>query len=382
LTADWIPTAEKTAAGIIRVRSFEMTAIFILMAAALLFIGASISRSILNPLRRMVDFLGAMATGDLSNHFEVDSTDEMSEVAQALNSTTHTFREVLTSIQEASERTASASAELTATAKDTSERSRVHAAETQQVSAALFEMSAAIAEVSKSAQYAASSGVATETAADQGSHVVDETMSVIRRAAEITSEAAEQIQSLGKSSEQIGRIVGVIEEIASQTNLLALNAAIEAARAGEQGRGFAVVAGEVRRLAERTTTATKEISEMISSIQQETSGAVKSMANGRQQVDTGLKKVEECSHALTEIVKLVRTEGGMVDQIASASVEQTSTANQVTESMHSIARFTEYATAAGEQTADACGELTKLASTLEQQVQRFKFGTGRMGTAA
>jgi methyl-accepting chemotaxis protein len=196
-------------------------------------------------------------------------------------------------------------------------------------------------------------------------------MRVIQNAAKITSEAADQIRSLGKSSDQIGRIVGVIEEIAGQTNLLALNAAIEAARAGDQGRGFAVVAGEVRRLAERTTNATREIAAMISSIQQETANAVLTMESGREQVDAGLTKAEECGSALGTIVQMAHDAGNMVKQIASSAVEQTSVAGQVTESMNSITQFTEHSAAAGEQTLAACGDLAKLASELENNVQRF-----------
>jgi len=374
LTGDWIPTQEKNAAAIIRARGIEQGIIFAAVVVVLCLVSFAIARGIVKPVRRAIEVLGAMANGDLSRSLDVDSSDEMGQVAEALNRMIASFRNVLREISGAAGRTAAAGAELTATAQDTSERSQSHALETQQVAAAMVEMSAAIAEVANSAKSAAGSGTATVTAADHGSQVVEETMAVIRHAAEITSQAAGQIQSLGKSSEQIGRIVGVIEEIASQTNLLALNAAIEAARAGEQGRGFAVVAGEVRRLAERTTTATREIGGMISSIQQEAASAVQSMEGGREQVDAGLKKVEECSDALIQIVKLVRHEGGMVQQIATAAEQQTTTVNQVTESMNSISCFTEHATSAGEQTVNACSELARLASDLERHVQGFNIG--------
>ena len=196
-------------------------------------------------------------------------------------------------------------------------------------------------------------------------------MEVIRRAAETTSIAAGQIRSLGASSEQIGRIVRVIEEIAEQTNLLALNAAIEAARAGEQGRGFAVVAGEVRRLAERTTGATQEIAGMIASIQMETSAAVRTMESGRQQVDAGLHKAEQCDQALVDIVDFARVAGGRVQQIADAAAQQNQAVGQVSLSMSSISRFAEHSTVAGEQTAAACAELMRLTAALENQLHGF-----------
>jgi methyl-accepting chemotaxis protein len=371
LTADWIPSQEKNAASIIRSRSTELGVLFAVTIALLWLMSLAISSAIVKPVRRTVEVLGAMADGDLSQSLQVDSTDEMRDVADALNRTIASFRDVLTTISHASERAAAASSELTATTEDTLEHSRDHAREAQQVAAAMVEMTAAIAEVSNAAKAAASSGSATETAAIHGRSVVEETMQVIQKAAKTTSEAADQIRSLGQSSEQIGRIIGVIDEIAGQTNLLALNAAIEAARAGEQGRGFAVVAGEVRRLAERTTAATREIAAMISSIQQETANAVLTMESGREQVDAGLTKAEECGSALGTIVQMAHEAGNMVNQIASSAVEQTSVAGQVTESMNAISHFTEQSAASGEQTVAACGDLAKLASELESNVQRF-----------
>lgn len=372
LTGDWIPAQEKSAAAITRTRSIELGLIFVVLAAVLLLVGFAISRGIVKPVRRTVDVLSAMSEGDLSQSLEVDSADEMREVADALNQTITSFRTVLSAITDAAARTAAASAELTATAEDTSKRSRDHAYQTQQAAAAMVEMSSAIAEVSNSATSAANSAEATDAAASEGHRVVGNTMVVIRRAAETTSQAAQQIESLGKNSEQIGRIVGVIEEIAGQTNLLALNAAIEAARAGDQGRGFAVVAGEVRRLAERTTNATQEIAGMIASIQKETASAVQVIESGREQVEAGLAKAEECDIALGRIVKSTRETGGMVQQIAAAAAQQTAAANQVSESMNAISGFTEHASASGEQTVSACGELTRLASELEHHVQGFK----------
>ena len=374
LTADWIPTQEKRAAAIVHIRSLELGAVFAAIALVMWLFGWSISRGIVRPVRNAVDVLSAMAEGDLSHSLEVDTADEMHEIADALNRTLESLRTLLSAVSTAAATTSAASAELIATAQDTAQRSREHALATQQSASTAAEMSAAIAEVSGAASNAARSGTATETAAADGHHVVEATMHVIERASETTSEAARQIESLGNRSEQIGRIVGVIEEIAEQTNLLALNAAIEAARAGEQGRGFAVVAGEVRRLAERTTAATKEISSMISTIQQETASAVQVMESGREQVETSLAKVRECDSSLNRIVELARESGAMIQQIASATAEQSAAVDQLTESVSSISRFTEQSATAGEQTLNACSELSKLASDLELRVQKFGVG--------
>ena len=127
--------------------------------------------------------------------------------------------------------------------------------------------------------------------AREGGAIVEESLAKMRAIAESVSATAQKVEDLGKSSDHIGRIIGVIDDIADQTNLLALNAAIEAARAGEQGRGFAVVADEVRKLAERTTSATKEVANMVQSIQGETKNAVAAMHDGTHQVQEGLQKI-------------------------------------------------------------------------------------------
>ncbi len=374
LTSSWIPNQEKSAAELIQTRKLELSLLFIGMVVVISGLGIAISRSIVGPVRGAVAVLNAMANGDLSKSFDVDSQDEMKEIAVALNQTITSFQRVLCATHQAAERAAAASTEMASTAQETAQRSRHQSHETHQIASAMVQMTAAIAEVSSAASHAANSGSATETAADQGHRVVEETMQMIQRAAETTSLAARQIEALGQSSEQIGRIVGVIDEIAGQTNLLALNAAIEAARAGEQGRGFAVVAGEVRRLAERTTAATKEIASMIQTVQRETSEAVKSMEHGRTDVVAGLSRAQECGSALDEIVQLARQAGSMVLQIASSAKEQTSVAEQVTKSMHSISDFNQHATNAGEEAVVACNDLARLATELELHLQSFSMG--------
>ena len=170
----------------------------------------------------------------------------------------------------------------------------------------------------------------------QGGKVVGETIEGMKRIADVVNKSAETVKELGKSSDQIGEIIGVIDDIADQTNLLALNAAIEAARAGEQGRGFAVVADEVRKLAERTTKATKEIAGMIKKIQSDTTGAVQSMEAGHEGGRARDRLADKAGTSLTEIVGVSQKVTDMVTQIAAASEEQSSASEQISKNVEAI----------------------------------------------
>jgi methyl-accepting chemotaxis protein len=187
---------------------------------------------------------------------------------------------------------------------------------------------------------------------------------------------AARITALGSSSEQISKIVGVIDEIADQTNLLALNAAIEAARAGEQGRGFAVVSDEVRKLAERTTQATKEIAGTIDSIQTETRDAVHAMDQGTRDVRAGVEKTSSAGVALKEIIQMSTQVGEMIREIAGTTGQQLEATQQVNASVAEISSLVRQSSETANHTARACTELSSLALELRAMVQKFKLEPG------
>ena len=187
-------------------------------------------------------------------------------------------------------------------------------------------------------------------------------------------EAGTKVAQLGASSDEIGRIVGVIEEIAEQTNLLALNAAIEAARAGEQGRGFAVVAGEVRRLAERTAIATQEISAVIQNVQSMTTDVVSQMKDGTAQVEQGAQVTRNAGESIAKIVREADALGNMVAQIACSATQQAAATEQVTTSMSHIRELAIESAEGSQLSAHACEELFDLALGLQGMVARFKVG--------
>jgi methyl-accepting chemotaxis protein len=183
--------------------------------------------------------------------------------------------------------------------------------------------------------------------------------------------SARSVESLGARSDEIGEIVGTIEDIADQTNLLALNAAIEAARAGDQGRGFAVVADEVRALAERTTKATKEISIMIRNIQNETRGAVGTMEEGVREVENGTKEAAMSGAALQEILQQINAVTMQVSQIATAAEEQTATTSEISNNIHQMTEVVQQAASGSQDTSQAASELARLADDLKGIVGKF-----------
>ncbi len=201
----------------------------------------------------------------------------------------------------------------------------------------------------------------------------------MRDIATVVKKSAENIEKLGESSKQIGEIISVIDDIADQTNLLALNAAIEAARAGEQGRGFAVVADEVRKLAERTTEATKQIASMIKGIQEETTEAVKAMNKGNQEVTSGIDLADKAGESLEEILSSTTEVMDMVNQIAAASEEQSATSEQISKNVQSISKVTSESASRIENVARSAEELSRLTNDLFSLMKRFKISAMNTG---
>jgi methyl-accepting chemotaxis protein len=234
------------------------------------------------------------------------------------------------------------------------------------------EMSSTVAQVSENSNLAAEASRQAAETARHGGSIVDDTLGKMRGIAEAVRATAKKVDELGKSSDQIGHIIGVIDDIADQTNLLALNAAIEAARAGEQGRGFAVVADEVRKLAERTTSATKEIAQMIQNIQDETRVAVSAMEAGTGQAEEGVKSTAQAGDSLKEIIRMAEQVGEMIAHIATAATQQSSATEQVNQNMDQIARLVKESAVGSQQSAKACQDLSGLALDLQKMVGNFR----------
>ena len=233
-------------------------------------------------------------------------------------------------------------------------------------------MSATSADIAQNCQIAAEGAQRATKAAQLGAVVVDKTVVVMGQIADKVQQSAQTVEALGERSDQIGAIIGTIEDIADQTNLLALNAAIEAARAGEQGRGFAVVADEVRALAERTTRATREIGEMIKAIQNETRDAVAAMEQGVQQVESGTVEAAKSGQALQEIMQQINDVSMQVNQIATAAEEQTATTKEISSNMIQITEVVHQTSHGAHESATTASQLHGNAEELQRLVRQFK----------
>ncbi|MCE1189022.1 MAG: methyl-accepting chemotaxis protein [Ignavibacteria bacterium] len=208
--------------------------------------------------------------------------------------------------------------------------------------------------------------------AKNGVTIVGKSIDGMNQIARVVNNSAETVFRLGQNTDKIGEIIDVIDDIADQTNLLALNAAIEAARAGEQGRGFAVVADEVRKLAERTTLATKEISGMIRQIQSETRLAVDAMKEGTTEVESGLKLVNEAGTMLDVIVLGAVSLRDIITQVAAASEEQSVAVDEIGKNVDAINNVTSESAKGLAQIAESAESLNLLATDLQHLVQKFK----------
>lgn len=347
-------------------------AILILAIILSIFASTIIIRSITRPVAELVAANEKLANGDLTVAITVTGGDEIGQLAESSRRVIDNLKDILNKVADTSSQVASASNQLQSTAEQIATGAEEVAAQTSTVATASEEMAATSSDIARNCSMAAESSQQTSSSATRGSAVVQETISGMSRIADHVKQSAMTVESLGARSEQIGAIVGTIEDIADQTNLLALNAAIEAARAGEQGRGFAVVADEVRALAERTTRATKEISDMIKAIQNETKSAVRAMEEGVSEVEKGAASSEKSGEALKEILSQINEVTMQINQIATAAEEQTATTSEITSNIHQVTDVVHQTSRGASETATAASQLSSNALILQDLVRRFK----------
>ncbi|MEF3255906.1 MAG: methyl-accepting chemotaxis protein [Deferribacterales bacterium] len=351
-------------------RNFIFLIIIIILISLILFYFNK--RFIIQPLQKVSDALSKVANGDFTVSLEVESKDEIGELTRNLNKMVTDVKSSLDLVSRSIDQLASTSAELSSNAELIAAGAVEQAEQASTTASAVEEVNATVVEVAQNAANVANSANMAKDQVIKGHRVVTETKEMMEKIAETVSNAANTVRSLGESSEQIGQIIQVIDDIADQTNLLALNAAIEAARAGEHGRGFAVVADEVRKLAEKTVKATKEIAEMIQNIQADTGGAVAGMHEGVEQVSEGKAKAEEAAVALDQIKESVESVTYEVAQIARATDEQSKATELMAKSVENISKIAQENSMASKESAQAVEQLSMLASELQSMINRFK----------
>jgi methyl-accepting chemotaxis protein len=335
-------------------------------------LGLIIARSISLPINTLAGQARQVAEGDLRVNIDHHSGDEVGDLCEAFRSMIGNLRNIINQVSDTSSQVASAANQLHSTAEQIATGAEEVAAQSATVATAGEEMSATSGDIAQNCQMASEGAQRASQTASDGAVIVERTVAVMGQIAAKVQETAKTVESLGTRSDQIGAIIGTIEDIADQTNLLALNAAIEAARAGEQGRGFAVVADEVRALAERTTRATKEIGEMIKAIQRETKGAVIAMEQGVSQVESGTEEAAKSGHALRDILEQVNDVAMQVNQIATAAEEQTATTSEISSNMHQITEVVQTTSQGAQESATAAAQLNGNAEELQRLVRQFK----------
>jgi methyl-accepting chemotaxis protein len=340
---------------------------------AYLFIGFYLS--LMGSTKILGSAIARFAKGDLSARAQLITKDEFGATALAFNGMAKAIKRMIADVSGQANSVSDAVAKL-------SEQAAQIAQSSQKQSDAAASVAAAVEEVTTSINHVANQASDTEAVSRKASQLSDEGASVVREAstemtriAESFKSSSEQVNELGRRTEQISSIVQVIKDIADQTNLLALNAAIEAARAGEQGRGFAVVADEVRKLAERTAGATNEISGMISTIQNNMHAAVEGMATGAEQVLHGVSLAQKAGTALDDINHGAQEAVHMVHEIANAVSEQSIASTDIANNVERISVMTQENSASLEQISNEAMLLDKTAAALKQAVSAFSGGT-------
>ena len=322
-------------------------------------------------IMRLLDEMGSLAEGDLTVKATV-TEDMTGAIADSINFAVEQLRTLVTTINDTSVQVASSAQETQATAMHLAEAAEHQAQEINSATDRINEIAASINQVSRNSADSAEVAQRSVQIATNGAGVVRQTIAGMDSIRDQIQETSKRIKRLGESSQEIGSIVELINDISEQTNILALNAAIQAASAGEAGRGFAVVADEVQRLAERSSSATKRIESLVQTIQADTNEAVSSMEQTTSEVVAGARLAEDAGTALGEIEKVSADLSNLIEGISVSAAQQSHAATDITQTMNTIQSITAQTSQGASQTAESIGNLAQLAADLRRSVADFK----------
>jgi len=328
--------------------------------------------------RSVTEFLtitSQIARGDLTLRGKV-TNDALGNVVDSVNYMLDNFTKVLERVRKAAIDVSSSAGEILVSAEQMSHGANQQDQEITNTSSAVEELTVSMKQVSNNAEASAEAARRALDAAEQGNRAVRDTLEGMQRIRASVQATAKKIKSLGDRSLEISEIINVINDITEQTNLLALNAAIEAARAGEAGRGFAVVADEVRKLAEHSRTATKDIAALIKAIQAETNEAVVVMEEGTKEVEVGARLADQAGKALEAISSVVRQSAELVQEISLASKQQVRGTEGVANAMQIISNITRQTSQGARQTARTVENMVKLSEQLNEALSQFRIASG------
>lgn len=325
-----------------------------------------------NSVDELLVSMDTVSHGDFTTEVEVKSDDAIGLLFEGFNNTVKNIQSMLGKVKEIADNVSNGSYEISSSSEEMAAGAQEHSTQTNEIANSIQEMVRTIIENAKNASSASNSSLHAKELVEKGRSKVEENKKGIEKILESSNTTAGIISNLAGKTDQIGQITQVIDDIADQTNLLALNAAIEAARAGEQGRGFAVVADEVRKLAERTTKATKEIGETVKSIQQETTLANDSMVAAKNSVDEGQTLTHEIGELLSEILGATDQVSEEINNVAAATEQQSSTAEQVSKSVDSLNDVNNENSRGVEQIANFATNLNRMSTQLNDLLNKFK----------
>jgi methyl-accepting chemotaxis protein len=323
-------------------------------------------------LKRISQVASAIANRDLSFTCAMESHDTLGEIIKSFNDMAAALRELISSASHLSSEVRNDTGEISAQSSQIHGRVDQMNGRAGEIAAAISNLEQAIANICMRTQSASAQASEAKRTALEGVGVAQESLAGMERIHDTVNNATTSVEKLGRSSQEVGAIVAVIKEIADQTNLLALNAAIEAARAGEQGRGFAVVADEVRKLAEKTTQATSEISQMIQNIQSETRQAIDAIGHGMTEASAGVGHAREAGAALETIAVSITEVTTQVGEITSAASSQRDAADQVRASIQAIEQLNSATLSDTERGVSLTAVLAGRANSLDEAVKSFK----------